>query len=50
MALSWLLKDNRVTSVLIGASKTEQLKDSLKCLNNITFSGKELAAIETFLK
>jgi len=49
MALSWLLKDQRVTSVLIGASKTEQLADSLKCLDNINFSPDELAQIETIL-
>ncbi len=50
MALSWILKDERVTSVLIGASKPEQLTDSLKCLDNIVFSGEELAKIEAILK
>lgn len=50
MALAWLLKDERVTSVLIGASKPAQLADSLKCLDNIQFSGEELAAIENLLK
>jgi len=50
MALAWLLKDERVTSVLIGASKPEQLADSLKCLDNIEFSADELAKIETILK
>ena len=50
MALSWLLKDNRVTSVLIGASKPEQLADSLQCLNNIVFSEEELSSIEQILK
>jgi L-glyceraldehyde 3-phosphate reductase len=50
MALSWLLKDPRVTSVLIGASKPEQLSDSLKCLDNIEFSTEELAHIEDILK
>jgi L-glyceraldehyde 3-phosphate reductase len=49
MALSWLLKDNRVTSVLIGASKPEQLDDSLRCLENLQFSAEELAAIEEIL-
>ena len=38
MALSWLLKDERVTSVLIGASKPAQLDDSLRCLANLTFA------------
>ena len=50
MALSWILKDPRVTSVLIGASKPEQLADSLKCLDNIEFSTEELAHIEDILK
>jgi len=50
MALSWLLKDNRITSVLIGASRPEQLLDSLKCLENICFSEDELIKIETILK
>lgn len=50
MALSWLLKDQRITSVLIGASKPEQLADSLKALDNTSFSREELASIETILK
>jgi len=50
MALSWILKDPRVTSVLIGASKPEQLADSLKCLDNIVFSKEELEKIEIILK
>ncbi len=50
MALSWLLKDIRITSVLVGASKPEQLLDSLKCKENINFSEKELNAIESILK
>jgi len=50
MALAWLLKDSRVTSVLIGVSKTEQLLDSIKALDNIQFSAEELAKIENILK
>ena len=50
MALAWLLKDARVTSVLIGASRPEQLADSLKCLDNIEFSKEELDKIESILK
>lgn len=50
MALSWILKDDRVTTVLIGASRPEQLTDSLKCLDNISFSSEELQQIETILK
>jgi L-glyceraldehyde 3-phosphate reductase len=50
MALAWLLKDDRVTSVLIGASKPTQLADSLKALDNIDFSSEELEKIEQILK
>ena len=50
MALAWLLKDDRVTSVLIGASKPAQLADSLKALDNISFSSDELEKIEQILK
>ncbi len=49
MALSWILKDQRVTSVLIGASKPTQLTDSLKCLENIVFNGEELKLINQIL-
>jgi L-glyceraldehyde 3-phosphate reductase len=50
MALAWLLKDKRVTSVLIGASRPEQLLDSMQCLDNLDFSTEELTKIETILK
>ena len=50
MALAWLLKDPRVTSVLIGASKPEQLTDSLRCLESPAFSPEELAGIEHILQ
>ncbi|EHE9875139.1 L-glyceraldehyde 3-phosphate reductase [Escherichia coli] len=46
MALSWLLKDDRVTSVLIGASRAEQLEENVQALNNLAFSAKELAQID----
>ncbi len=49
MALAWLLKDSRITSVLIGASRVSQLHDSLKCLENQHFGADELAHIETVL-
>jgi L-glyceraldehyde 3-phosphate reductase len=47
MALAWLLKDDRITSVLIGASKPEQILDSIQCLDNISFSQEELMAINS---
>ncbi|MBD1392401.1 L-glyceraldehyde 3-phosphate reductase [Mucilaginibacter glaciei] len=50
MALAWLLKDDRVTSVLIGASKPEQLADSLKALDKVDFTADELEKIEAILK
>lgn len=50
MAIAWLLKDDRVTSVLVGASRPEQLADSLKSLNNLEFNLDELAAIEDVLE
>ena len=50
MALAWILKDPRVTSVLIGASKPEQLTDSLRSLQNTTFAPEELSEIEMVLK
>ncbi|MBG7613245.1 L-glyceraldehyde 3-phosphate reductase [Polaribacter sp. BAL334] len=45
MAISWILKDHRITSVLIGASKTEQILDSIKATQNTHFSEEELNAI-----
>lgn len=49
MALAWLLKDDRVTSVLIGASSSGQLMDSLQCLDNLKFASEELQRIEGIL-
>jgi len=45
MAISWILKDNRITSVLIGASKDEQILDSVKAIENTQFSEEELNKI-----
>lgn len=50
MALAWLLRDERITSVLIGSSKPEQITDSIKALDNIIFSKEELDAINQILK
>ena len=50
MALSWLLKDKRVTSVLIGSSKPEQIIDSIKALQNTGFSEEEISTINNILK
>ena len=50
MALAWLLKDDRVTSVLVGASSVAQLADNLKALQNTAFTTEELQAIESILQ
>jgi L-glyceraldehyde 3-phosphate reductase len=49
MALAWILKDKRITSVLIGASSVEQLDNNINALDNLQFSKDELSAIETIL-
>jgi L-glyceraldehyde 3-phosphate reductase len=49
MAISWILKDDRITSVLIGASKTTQILDSVKATENTIFSKEELQAINIIL-
>jgi L-glyceraldehyde 3-phosphate reductase len=49
MALAWLLKDNRITSVLIGASSVGQLQNNIDALGNIDFSDEELSRIEQIL-
>jgi L-glyceraldehyde 3-phosphate reductase len=50
MAIAWILKDQRITSVLIGASKKEQILDSLKAIDNTIFSDEEIKKIEVALK
>lgn len=50
MAVSWLLKDERVTSVLIGASSVGQLDSNLNALNGLSFSEEELSRIENILQ
>jgi L-glyceraldehyde 3-phosphate reductase len=50
LALAWVLRHEIVTSVLIGVSKTSQLLDSIKCLDNLGFTKEELNEIEAILK
>lgn len=45
MALAWVLKDDMVTSVIVGASSVAQLKDNLQGIKNTTFSAEEIEAI-----
>jgi L-glyceraldehyde 3-phosphate reductase len=50
MAIAWLLKDKRITTVLIGASSVKQLDDNIDTLNTLSFSSEELSAIEKILR
>lgn len=49
MALAWALRDERVTSVIVGASSVSQLSDNLNAIRNLQFSADELEAIEKIL-
>ena len=49
MALRWVLRDTRVTSVLIGASKTAQIDDAVDMLSQPELTADEIAAIEQIL-
>ncbi|MFJ7104209.1 L-glyceraldehyde 3-phosphate reductase [Streptomyces albogriseolus] len=48
MALAWALRDSRVTSLVIGASRTEQLEQNVAALENLDFTAEELAEIDTY--
>jgi L-glyceraldehyde 3-phosphate reductase len=48
MALAWVLRDQRVTSALIGASRAEQVHENVAALNNLEFSQNELASIDAY--
>ena len=50
MALAWILKDDIVTSVLIGASKAEQVLDNIAAIRNIEFCDEELEKIDKVVK
>lgn len=49
LALSWVLRDKRITSVIIGASKVSQIEDAVGIQSNLDFSSAELEAIEGIL-
>jgi L-glyceraldehyde 3-phosphate reductase len=49
MALAWILKDKRITSVILGASKVQQVKEGIEAIKNIDFSKDELSKIEFIL-
>ncbi|NIZ89640.1 L-glyceraldehyde 3-phosphate reductase [Kineococcus rubinsiae] len=48
LALSWVLRDERVTTTLIGASSVKQVEDNVAAVSNLEFSAEELAAIDEF--
>lgn len=50
MAIAWLLKDERITSVLVGASSTKQLLQNITALQNLSFTNEELKQIEEIIK
>jgi L-glyceraldehyde 3-phosphate reductase len=50
MALAWVAKDPRITSVLIGVSRPDQVTDSIRCLENYSFSQEELNRINNILQ
>lgn len=49
MAIAWLLKDKRITSVLVGASSSQQLQDSVRSLDHLDFTKEELKKIDKIL-
>ena len=50
MALAWLLRHEEITTVLIGASKTQQILDNIKAVQNMKFTTEELAEIDRISK
>ncbi len=50
MALAWVLRDERMTSVIVGASSVAQIEDNLRALNHLEFSSEELAEIDSVLR
>jgi L-glyceraldehyde 3-phosphate reductase len=50
MAIAWLLKDPRITTVLVGVSKPEQLAENVNAVKNLVFSSEELNKIEKILQ
>jgi L-glyceraldehyde 3-phosphate reductase len=50
LALAWILRDPRVTSALVGASRVEQVEQNVRAVAGLRFSSEELARIETILE
>ena len=49
MALSWVLREGKVTTVLIGASRPEQIKENVEAVYKLDFTQSELSAIDAIL-
>ena len=49
MAIAWVLKDERITSLILGASKPKQVTDAIGAVKNLNFSNEELAKIDSIL-
>ena len=49
MALAWVLRDGRMTSALIGASRVEQIEQNVAALADLAFTDKNLARIDAIL-
>ncbi|MEG0692452.1 MAG: aldo/keto reductase, partial [Oscillospiraceae bacterium] len=50
MALAWVLRDEKVTSALIGASRVEQIEENVKAIENLSFSKEEIDSIDKIVK
>lgn len=50
MALAWALKQGRLTSVILGASRSSQIKDNVAALDNMNFTDEEMKEIENILR
>jgi L-glyceraldehyde 3-phosphate reductase len=50
MAIAWVLKEEKITTALIGASSSKQVLDSVGAINNLTFSTEELNSIDKHAK
>jgi L-glyceraldehyde 3-phosphate reductase len=50
MALAWVLRDSRMTSALIGASRVEQIEQNVAALATLSFAAEELACIDAILE
>jgi len=49
MALAWVLRDGKVTSALIGASRVSQIEENVAALNHLEFTKEELEQIDSIL-